>query len=56
MINPKTNKYNPGISELYHIIEELKQFKNSDSSSTLKINLDWELNYQQYSHLDGWGC
>lgn len=56
MINQKTNRYNPGISELYHIIEELKQFKNGDSSSTLKINLDWELNYQQYSHLDGWGC
>lgn len=56
MINQKTNKYNPGISELYHVIEELKQFKTGNSSSNLKINLDWELNYQQYSHLDGWGC
>ena len=53
MINPKTNKYNPGISELYHIIEELKQFKNNNSTSNLKINLDWVLDFPQYSHLDG---
>ena len=56
MIGQKTNRYNPGISELYFVIDELTKFKDGDSSSTLKINLDWELNSQQYNHLDGWGC
>lgn len=56
MINQKTNKYNPGISEMYHIIEELKKFKDGDLSSTLKINLDWLLDFNQYQHLDGSGC
>ena len=56
MINQKTNKYNPGISEMYHIIEELKKFKDGDLSSTLKINLDWLLDFNQYQNLDGSGC
>ena len=56
MINSKLEKYIPGISELYHIIGKLKQFKNSNSTSNLKINLDWVLDFPQYSHLDSWGC
>lgn len=41
---------------MYHIIEELKKFKDGDLSSTLKINLDWLLDFNQYQNLDGSGC